>query len=345
LKTLQLKLGYRCTLSCAHCHVSAGPNRREQMDAETIATVATPLEPGRIDTLDLTGGAPELNPQFRGLVTAVRRLGVRVIDRCNLTVLLEPDQANLAEFLVQAGVEIIVSLPCYLQENVDRRRGKGVVAGSIDWRGYIDDCDFNQLLGLPLGAANGARVKLRELELHDLEERPIQVAVHCYGDTAGQGSSCSGALADRSARSDGLRWGHGTVRHHPLPGLHPLPDTRRRQDPPYRGTGCRGGRGAASPADRAAARAALCGARRAGRAGVTADTGHPFFAQQARRWPIMRSQGTRDRARLERMRSDCTRGRCGSTRSRFWPRSKSGLADDSCKRPRPVVVHQRERRF
>lgn len=299
LRTLQVNLGYRCNLSCTHCHVAAGPSRHEQMDAETIEAVITALESGRIETLDLTGGAPELNPHFRALVAAAKRLGVRVIDRCNLTILLEPSQPDLAEFLAAHGVEIIASLPGYLETDVDGQRGKGVFAGSIaglkrlnvlgygrdgsnlilsliynpqgpvlppeqetleqdfrrrldtdygivfnrlytlanmpiqrfgsqliskgqmndyltllrsahrdenldavmcrelisiDWRGQVYDCDFNQMLGLPLGGAG--RVHLRDLDLGRLESQQIEVAGHCYGCTAGQGSSCSGALAD-----------------------------------------------------------------------------------------------------------------------------------------------------
>jgi radical SAM/Cys-rich protein len=301
VKTLQVNLGYRCNQSCTHCHVAAGPNRSEQMDAETVADVIAALERGHIETLDLTGGAPELNPHFRDLVRAARSLGVRVIDRCNLTILLEPDQTDLAAFLAEQEVEIIASLPCYLEENVDGQRGKGVFVGSIaglrrlnelgygqegsglmltliynpqgpvlppaqdaleqdyrqrlaaehgvvfnrlytlanmpiqrfgsqliskgqmddylillqaahreanldavmcrnlvsvDWRGRVYDCDFNQMLELPLGAGHGGPVRLRDLDLGGLGDQPIRVAGHCYGCTAGQGSSCSGALGD-----------------------------------------------------------------------------------------------------------------------------------------------------
>ncbi len=301
LKTLQVNLGYRCNQSCTHCHVAAGPNRTEQMDADTVADVIAALQRGRIETLDLTGGAPELNAHFRALVRSARGLGVRVIDRCNLTILLEPDQPDLADFLAAHQVEVIASLPCYLEENVDGQRGKGVFAASIaglkrlnalgygkdgsglvltliynpqgavlpppqealeqdyrrrladthgvvfnrlytltnmpiqrfgsqlisqgrmddylallraahrdenlgavmcrdlisvDWRGRVYDCDFNQMLDLPLGAAGDSSVRLRDLDLAGLADRPISVAGHCYGCTAGQGSSCTGALAD-----------------------------------------------------------------------------------------------------------------------------------------------------
>jgi len=130
-RTLQANLGYRCNQSCLHCHVGAGPNRPEEMSAETIKQIIAYLEQGDISTLDLTGGAPELNPGFRYLVSAARRLGLRVIDRCNLTILEEPGQQGLAEFLARERVEVVASLPCYLQENVDGQRGNGVFAKSM----------------------------------------------------------------------------------------------------------------------------------------------------------------------------------------------------------------------
>jgi len=300
LKTLQANLGYRCNLSCLHCHVAAGPNRTERMDRDTIDTILAVLARGGIETLDLTGGAPELHPDFRDLVTRARALGVRVIDRCNLTILAEAGQEDLAEFLAAAGVEIIASLPGYLREAVEAQRGEGVfdasIAGlrrlnalgyghgdaelvlslvynpqgpelppaqtgleaayrarldeaygirfdrlytlanmpiqrfgstliskgqfdtylqllkaahrddnlgsvmcrdliSIDWRGFVYDCDFNQMLDLPLHVGTQSRLHLRDLDFGRLPGLPIQVADHCYGCTAGQGSSCSGALA------------------------------------------------------------------------------------------------------------------------------------------------------
>ncbi len=132
LTTLQVNLGYRCNQSCLHCHVNAGPNRKEMMSADTIETVIEFLRAGNIETLDLTGGAPELNPHFRDLVRRARALGVHVMDRCNLTILGEPGQEELAGFLADNRVEVIASLPCYLEENVDGQRGKGVYQGSID---------------------------------------------------------------------------------------------------------------------------------------------------------------------------------------------------------------------
>lgn len=132
LETLQVNLGYLCNLSCVHCHVNAGPHRTEQMDRETIDGLLALLDRASIQTLDLTGGAPELNPHFRYLVREARALGVHVIDRCNLTVLLEPGQEDLAEFLAEQQVEICASLPCYVQENVEAQRGKGVYDASIE---------------------------------------------------------------------------------------------------------------------------------------------------------------------------------------------------------------------
>jgi radical SAM/Cys-rich protein len=297
LETLQVNLGYKCNQSCLHCHVNAGPTRTEMMSRESIEDVLVFLEQGSIRTLDVTGGAPELHPEFRHLVTSARKLGVRVIDRCNLTVLLEPGQESLASFLSENQVEITASLPCYTEELVDRQRGKGVyeksmrairllntlgyggelqlnlvynpqgpslppaqdkleadykrILGesfgirfnrlltlanmpiqrfgstliskgqfnqymtllheahrdenlaavmcrtliSVDWQGDVYDCDFNQMLDLPLSVQGKKRVKLSDLIGRDLEGNPIAVRDHCYGCTAGQGSSCSGALA------------------------------------------------------------------------------------------------------------------------------------------------------
>jgi radical SAM/Cys-rich protein len=303
LDTLQVNLGYKCNQSCLHCHVNAGPNRTEMMDADTAALVLEVLRHRRVATLDLTGGAPELSPHFRNLVQGARALGVRVIDRCNLTILSEPGQDDLADFLAAQGVEVVASLPCYSVANVDRQRGEGVfdrsIAGlqrlnalgygqpgsglvlnlvynpqgpnlpppqgpleadykrelaahfgivfnhlfaltnmpiqrfgstlvskgtfgsylqllkgayqadnldtvmcrslvSVDHEGALYDCDFNQMLGLhaALGTQpqDGRPAHLRDLLAHDGEGAPIRVADHCYGCTAGQGSSCGGAL-------------------------------------------------------------------------------------------------------------------------------------------------------
>jgi len=300
LETLQVNLGYKCNQSCVHCHVNAGPTRTEMMSRETVFEVIAFLKSANIATLDVTGGAPELNPHFRMLVTAARELGAKVLDRCNLTILEQPGQEDLAQFLAGHEVEVVASLPCYLEENVDRQRGKGVFDASIrclqklnalgygkagsgltlnlvynpqgaalppgqvkleqdyqrhlgerygivfnrlyvltnmpiqrfgsmliskgqfehymdllknayqpenlesvmcrnlvsvDWRGHVYDCDFNQMLELPLAWRGRRRVHLRELIGADLSGNPIVVKDHCYGCTAGQGSSCGGALA------------------------------------------------------------------------------------------------------------------------------------------------------
>lgn len=300
LDTLQVNLGYKCNQTCQHCHVNAGPNRKEMMDADTVELVLQVLHDRKLSMLDLTGGAPEMNPHFRHLVQEARRLGVRVVDRCNLTILLESGYETLADFLAGQGVEITASLPCYSAENVDRQRGDGVFEKSIaalrmlnalgygkdqgnltlslvynpqgpslppnqqklqadykrelaahfgilfnqlyvlanmpiqrfgsmliskgqfapymkllkdnfsvanldavmcrnlisvDWQGYLYDCDFNQMLGLPLPSSGPEKRHLRDLLGHDVEGSPITIADHCYGCTAGQGSSCGGALA------------------------------------------------------------------------------------------------------------------------------------------------------
>lgn len=130
--TLQVNVGLRCNLACHHCHVESGPKRTEALDALGVARILELLErsPG-IETLDLTGGAPELHPGFRALVRGARRLGRRVLDRCNLTVFDEPGQADTPEFLAAERVDVVASLPCYGPENVDQQRGRGVFAGSI----------------------------------------------------------------------------------------------------------------------------------------------------------------------------------------------------------------------
>ncbi|MFT4518616.1 MAG: radical SAM/Cys-rich protein [Halioglobus sp.] len=296
LDTLQVNLGYLCNLSCVHCHVNAGPTRTEQMTLETVDQVLALLKHREIKVLDLTGGAPELNEHFRYLVREARALGVRVIDRCNLTVLFEPGQEGLAEFLAEQKVEVTASLPCYSEGNVEAQRGKGVYEPSmdalrklnalgygddlilnlvynpvgaalppeqtaleadyrrelqerfgirftalftitnmpisrfgsvllaqgdytrymkllrdsyseenldtvmcrnllsIDWRGYVYDCDFNQMLELPLIAHDGERHIEQLLSDDSLQGNPIVTGEHCFGCTAGQGSSCGGAL-------------------------------------------------------------------------------------------------------------------------------------------------------
>jgi len=129
---LQINVGKVCNQRCAHCHVDAGPERRETMTRETAGMCIDVLRRHPIPAVDITGGAPELCAQFRYLVTESRRLGRKVIDRCNLTILLVPSQSDLIEFLARNEVEIVASLPCYLESNVDRQRGGGVYAKSIE---------------------------------------------------------------------------------------------------------------------------------------------------------------------------------------------------------------------
>lgn len=297
LQTLQVNIGYYCNQSCLHCHVNAGPTRKEMMDAETAQAIIEFMQATPLSTLDLTGGAPELHAQFRPLLEAGRALGLRVIDRCNLTVLEQPGQQDLAQYLAGQGADIVASLPCYLEENVNAQRGNNVFAASIrglqalnalgygiedseliidlvynpqgpelpppqkaleadykrhlwdnygvrfnklltlanlpinrfgstlvsrgqfyeymdllksshsdsnletvmcrstisvDHLGYLYDCDFNQQLAMPMG---GRRRHISEISVADLENNPIAIADHCYGCTAGQGSSCGGALS------------------------------------------------------------------------------------------------------------------------------------------------------
>ncbi len=310
LTTLQVNLGYKCNQTCVHCHVNAGPTRTEMMSSETLALIPSVLKIRNIDTLDLTGGAPELHSGFREIVSAARALNVRVIDRCNLTILSEPDQEDLANFLAENQVEIVASLPCYSVDNVDKQRGKGTFDKSIhalqtlnklgygkansglilnlvynpqgpvlppdqlkleidykrelllhfgiefnhlfaltnmpiqrfgsmliskgtfnnyiqllkdnyaprnlenvmcrnlisvDWQGNLSDCDFNQQLGLavPRNVFATNRPHLRDLLVKDPEGGAIRVAEHCFGCTAGSGSSCGGSLVADTIKVDG----------------------------------------------------------------------------------------------------------------------------------------------
>lgn len=131
LEILQVNLGYLCNLSCVHCHVNAGPKRTELMSLETLDQVLALAQAANIHTLDLTGGAPEMHQHFQYLVKAARNLGIKVIDRCNLTILEDQRYEGLAEFLAEQQVEITASLPCYLEENVDKQRGKCVFKDSL----------------------------------------------------------------------------------------------------------------------------------------------------------------------------------------------------------------------
>ncbi|HUG89293.1 MAG TPA: arsenosugar biosynthesis radical SAM (seleno)protein ArsS [Planctomycetaceae bacterium] len=131
LHVLQVNVGKLCNQTCHHCHVDAGPDRREIMSRETADACLAALAASDIPVLDITGGAPELNPSFRHLVAEARGLGRHVIDRCNLTILLAPGYENLPEFLAGHQVEVVASLPCYLEENTDAQRGEGVFRKSI----------------------------------------------------------------------------------------------------------------------------------------------------------------------------------------------------------------------
>ncbi|MBS4051647.1 MAG: arsenosugar biosynthesis radical SAM protein ArsS [Methylomonas sp.] len=300
VEILQLNLGYRCNLSCVHCHVGAGPKRTEMMSWETIELILALADDAHLHTLDLTGGAPEMHPDFKYLVRAARDRGIEVIDRCNLTILEADGYRDMAAFLADQQVGIVASLPCYLEDNVDKQRGKGVFRDSlaalqrlnrlgygqadsglelnlvfnpqdavlppdqqalqqsykqhllddygivfnrlyaianmpiqrfgstlisqgrfeaylnllkdsfradnldnlmclntlsIDWQGYVYDCDFNQMLDLPLAGGGKPKRHISELDIARLADSPIATAAHCYGCTAGQGSSCGGALA------------------------------------------------------------------------------------------------------------------------------------------------------
>jgi radical SAM/Cys-rich protein len=299
IDVLQVNMGKHCNQTCAHCHVEAGPFRTEMMTRETVEAVLHFLERSAIPTVDITGGAPELNPHFDALVDACARLQRHVMDRCNLTVFFEPGKDDLAGFLRRNRVELMCSLPCYTEANVDRQRGKGTFELSIHalqmlnrlgygrpetglqlnlvynplgaslpppqafleqdykrhlyedhgivfnhlycltnmpitrfekflrargqyeqyqellaaafntdtldrlmcrdllsvgWDGSVYDCDFNQMLALPLRNHTGKAVKIWELSAAMVEALPIQVGDHCYACTAGAGSSCGGAL-------------------------------------------------------------------------------------------------------------------------------------------------------
>jgi radical SAM/Cys-rich protein len=133
VSALQLNIGLRCNLACHHCHVESGPKRTEQMDRRGCQRILELLEQNPdVRTLDITGGAPELHPDFRDLVRGARSLGRRVIDRCNLTILFEPGQEDTDAFLAEQGVDIVASLPCYSLKNVEKQRGRGVFDGSIE---------------------------------------------------------------------------------------------------------------------------------------------------------------------------------------------------------------------
>ncbi len=295
LEILQVNLGYKCNQRCLHCHVNAGPNRKEMMNKTTIDQVLDFAINNFIKIIDLTGGAPEMNEHFRYIVKFCKNNNIHVIDRCNLTILAEKGMGSLAQFLCENKVEVIASLPCYIEENVDSQRGKGVFSSSIkmlkklnnlgyaqkddlklnlvynplgpvlppdqkkleneyksflsdnfkiefnslytitnmpinrfgstlisknlfngymsllknsfsekaidnvmckklisvDYDGYVFDCDFNQMLNIPL---SNKKLHISQLTTSYLKQRVISTADHCYGCTAGSGSSCTGSL-------------------------------------------------------------------------------------------------------------------------------------------------------
>lgn len=300
ISVLQINVGKVCNQTCTHCHVDAGPDRKENMSVEVADACLLLLQSANISTLDITGGAPEMNPQFRRLVTGARTLGCRVIDRCNLTILVAAGFTDLPEFLAEHQVEIVASLPCYLEANVDKQRGdrvfqrslealhrlnalgyglpdsplkltlvynptgyslppsqqkleddyrrelrsrfgieftqlftitnmpisrflvdlsesgqydaymqklvdafnpttiKGLMCRSmlsVDWLGNLFDCDFNQMLGLGVTGLQSTNIlHLSDQVIEGLRHRSIVTGKHCFGCTAGAGSSCSGSL-------------------------------------------------------------------------------------------------------------------------------------------------------
>ena len=297
LTTLQVNMGKLCNQACSHCHVEAGPKRTEVMDIKVISKILSLLKKkNNIKIIDITGGAPELNSNFRYFIKETKKLGIHIIDRCNLTVLHEKGQEMTAEFLAKNQVEIVASLPCYTEENVDKQRGRGVFKKSINslkilnelgygkgndslklnlvynplgaflapdqseleikykkflkdnfkvyfdnlfslnnmpikrfnnylkrsknyhsymrllysnfnskaalnimcrdmvsisWDGFIYDCDFNQMLNLPL---KDKKKNIFQINSFDEITKEILTDIHCFGCTAGAGSSCGGSL-------------------------------------------------------------------------------------------------------------------------------------------------------
>ena len=295
LKTIQINLGYRCNQSCLHCHVNAGPKRKEMMTIKTIVQILTFIKKSNIKNIDLTGGAPELNENFEYLVREAKKLNCHIIDTCNLTVMLEPNKEHLFNFFVENNIEIVASLPCYREDNVNRQRGNGVFKKSIevikrlnllgygkneqlklnlvynpqgpylppnqnelerqyklilkedyniefnhlytitnmpiarfgstlisennfinymdllkvnfnkdtlknlmcktlisiDYEGYVYDCDFNQMLKIDIGGTD--KIHISDFYNRKIPKK-INVADHCYGCTAGSGSSCGGII-------------------------------------------------------------------------------------------------------------------------------------------------------
>ena len=296
LSDLQINLGYLCNQACEHCHVDAGPKRTELMTWETMQKILDWSKKAGISSVDLTGGAPEMNPHFRQFVEAFQAQGASIISRCNLTILTEPGYEDLAQWYADHNIRLVSSMPCYTKDNVEKQRGKGVFGKSIDallklneygyandpalpldlvynpggaflppaqdtleqdyktrlkndfgvsfsslltitnlpikrfehflkrsgqldsylslleesfnpctvsnlmcktlisvdWQGKVYDCDFNQMLDMPL--AGKTQQFLWQIEIDELENSPIAIDKHCYGCTAGAGSSCGGAL-------------------------------------------------------------------------------------------------------------------------------------------------------
>lgn len=174
--TLQINVGRLCNLACHHCHVEAGPRRTEIMSGEVASHAITLLaRHPHVDTLDLTGGAPELNPSFRDMVVEARRLGRTVIDRCNLTVFFEPGQGDLPGFMAAQGVQVVASLPCYTPDNVDRQRGPGTFTSSIEALRHLNRLGYGRagsslrldLVYNPLGASLPPRQDVLEQQYRD----------------------------------------------------------------------------------------------------------------------------------------------------------------------------------
>jgi radical SAM/Cys-rich protein len=296
IRTLQVNLGYKCNQSCLHCHVNASPKRTEMMNKDTIDEVINFSYQNNVGTVDLTGGAPEMNQYFQYMIKKLREKNIHIIDRCNLTILEEKGMSNMVDFLAEQEVEIVASLPCYKDTNVDAQRGKGVFAKSIkalqrlnkkgygmnkklmlnlvynpqgatlppkqseleleyksyllenynisfnnlftitnmpinrfgstlvskkifhkymdllkstfsqiakenvmcrnllsiDYKGYVYDCDFNQMLSIDI---SNKKTHITDIKKDELVNKIIATGDHCYGCTAGSGSSCGGVIS------------------------------------------------------------------------------------------------------------------------------------------------------
>ncbi len=145
ISTLQLNLGYRCNQQCLHCHVNAGPKRTEEMTYEVLLQILDFIKANDIEVVDLTGGAPEMHPNYGFLLESLATLGVKIIDRCNLTILNEAGYEHIADLFLKYNVEVVASLPCYLEENVNKQRGKGVFDSSIKALKTLNDLGYGQI--------------------------------------------------------------------------------------------------------------------------------------------------------------------------------------------------------